>query len=198
LDVQQLKAGFPRIVSGFAVGFLVGGLVGAPLLSLFGSTYHLMLVAAGAQVAFVVLIAVADRHFGDRLRHAETRSPGLPKPSLRWILSTQFVVLLIAYQFLSAAGTYMIEFLLFDRASARYPGTSDLASFLSKYTAVLNVVDILFLALLAGALLRRYGLRLGISANPAVVALLAAAMLVAALLSPTAPLSLFVLLAPAP
>src|SRR5262249_22219036 len=66
-----------------------------------------------------------------------------------------------------------------------------------KYTAVLNVVDILFLALLAGALLRRYGLRLGISANPAVVALLAAAMLVAAIVSGSAALSVFVLVAAA-
>src|SRR5262249_24675494 len=64
LDVQQLKAGFPRIVSGFAVGFLVGGLVGAPLLSLFGSTYHLMLVASRAPGGVVVLLAVPDTRVG--------------------------------------------------------------------------------------------------------------------------------------
>ncbi|HEU0304205.1 MAG TPA: hypothetical protein VFR32_06460, partial [Gaiellaceae bacterium] len=32
LDVRQMKELFPRVVSGFAVGFLLGGLLGVPLL----------------------------------------------------------------------------------------------------------------------------------------------------------------------
>jgi ATP/ADP translocase len=118
---------------------------------------------------------------------------GLPRPPRRRLLSSRFVLLLIGYQVLSAAGTYMVEFLLFDRAASRYHDTASLASFLSKFTAVLNLVDIVFLALLAGALLRRFGLRLGIAANPALVAALGAAMLVAATVSGSGALALFVL-----
>ena len=66
-------------------------------------------------------------------------------------------------------GSQVVDFLLFDRAAARYSG-DDLTPFLSGYTAVLNIVDILFLAIVAGPLLRRFGLRLGLVLNPAVVA----------------------------
>ena len=67
---------------------------------------------------------------------------------------------------------YLIEYVLFDRAAARYDDAASLTRFLSTYTALLNLVDILFLVLLAGVLLRRFGLRLGIAANPALVTLL--------------------------
>ncbi len=74
LDVQQIKSGFPRIVSGFAIGFLAGGLAGRPLLALLGSPDHLLLVAAGAQAGFLALLAVTGSLFADRLAHAETAS----------------------------------------------------------------------------------------------------------------------------
>ena len=77
--------------------------------------------------------------------------------------------LLLAYQVLSAMGSQVVDFLFFDRAAARYSG-DDLTRFLAAYTAVLNLVDILFLAVLAGPLMRRFGLRLGLVLNPAVVA----------------------------
>ena len=85
------------------------------------------------------------------------------------MLATRFALLLIGYQVIAAAGTYLIEFVLFDRAAARYDDAASLTRFLSTYTALLNLVDILFLVLLAGVLLRRFGLRLGIAANPALV-----------------------------
>ena len=150
LDVQEIKSGFPRIVLGFAIGFLAGGLAGRPLLALLGSPDHLLLVAAAAQAAFVALLAVAGTRFADRLAHAETAPIGLPRPPLRRLLATRFALLLIGYQVIAAAGTYLIEFVLFDRAAARYDDAASLTRFLSTYTALLNLVDILFLVLLAG------------------------------------------------
>ena len=43
LDVREMKELFPRVVSGFAVGFLLGGLLAIPLLALLGSTQQLLL-----------------------------------------------------------------------------------------------------------------------------------------------------------
>ncbi len=195
--MQEIKSGFPRIVLGFAIGFLAGGLAGRPLLALLGSPDHLLLVAAAAQAAFVALLAVAGTRFADRLAHAETAPIGLPRPPLRRVLATRFALLLIGYQVIAAAGTYLIEFVLFDRAAARYDDAASLTRFLSTYTALLNLVDILFLVLLAGVLLRRFGLRLGIAANPALVTLLGVAMLVSAIVSGGGALALFVLVAAA-
>ena len=75
---------------------------------------------------------------------------------------------------------------------AHYSG-DDLTRFLSAYTAVLNLVDILFLALLAGPLMRRFGLRLGLVLNPAVVAAVLAVMAVVAAGPGAAAFGLFVL-----
>ena len=79
---------------------------------------------------------------------------------------------------LSALASQLADYLVMDRAVARYPAAEDLAVFVSAYTAVMNVVILVFLLGIAGALLRRFGLRLGIGANPVVVTMLAVAMIV--------------------
>ncbi len=66
----------------------------------------------------------------------------------------------------------------FTGAVAQFPDADDLARFLGGYTAVMNVVSIAFLVLLAGPLMRRYGLRLGVSANPVVLLVMSVVMLV--------------------
>ena len=91
-------------------------------------------------------------------------------------------------------GSWLVDYLLFNRANAHYSG-DDLTRFLSWYTAVLNLADILFLALLAGPLLRRFGLRLGLVLNPAVVAALLAVMAVVVAGPGAAAYGLFVLAA---
>jgi hypothetical protein len=161
LDVQQIRIHFPRIVSGFAVGFIAGGLVAMPLLRLPGGTNGLFLIAAIAQVAFVMLLTVTAGRFAERLGQVERAPHGLPRPPLHRLLSSRFVLLLMAYQVLSAAGTYMAEYILFDRAAARFASADSLAQFLSRFTIALNAVSLAFLALLAAPLLRRFGLRSG-------------------------------------
>lgn len=197
LDLQQIKRNFPRVVAGFTAGFLVGGLVGTRLLSVLGDIDRLLLIAVGAQVAFLLLLGVGAARFADQLGHVERSVLAVPRPPLRRLLSTRFVLVIIAYQVLSAAGTQLVEYLVFDRAAARYHNATDLADFLSKYTVVLNLIDMLFLALVAGLLLRSFGLRLGIAANPVLVTALVAAMLLSAGVWGEASLALFVLVATA-
>ena len=197
LDLQQMKVDFPHIVFGFAVGFLVGGLVAMPLLRLPAGTNGLLLIAAIAQVAFVVLLAMTAGRFAERLGHVESAPHGLPRPPIQRLLSSRFVLLLMAYQVLSAAGTYMAEYILFDRAAARFGSAESLAQFLSRFTIALNAVSLVFLGLLAAPLLRRFGLRLGIVANPAVVLVFAVAMLVSATSAGPESLVLFALVASA-
>jgi hypothetical protein len=179
LDVRQMKERFPRIVSGFAVGFLVGGLLGIPLLMLLGSTEHLLVAATAAQVVFLGLLLATERRFPEVRTAATKNGPAVARPPLRTLFATGLILLLLVYQVLSAMGSFVVDFLLFDRASAQYSG-DDLTRFLSGYTAVLNLADIVFLALLAGPLMRRFGLRLGLLLNPAVDAALLALMAVVA------------------
>jgi len=194
LDVRQMKERFPRVVGGFSVGFLLGGLLGIPLLDLLGSTENLLLGATAAQLAFVGLLLKTERRFPE-VRLAPLEAPhGAGRPPARTLFASGLVLLLLVYQVLSAMGSWLLDYLLFNRASAQYSG-DELTRFLSAYTAVLNLVAILFLALLAGPLLRRFGLRVGLVLNPAVVVALLAVMAVVVAGPGAAAYGLFVLTA---
>jgi hypothetical protein len=176
LDVRQLKEKFPRIVTGFSLGFLLGGLLGIPLLALFGSTEDLLLATTAAQLAFVGLLLATERRFPEvRTAPVQAGAPEVARPSARVLFASGLVLLLLVYQALSAMGSQLLDFILFNRAQAQYSG-DDLTRFLSGFTALLNLADILFLALLAGPLMRRFGLRLGLVLNPVVIAGLLAVM----------------------
>ena len=194
LDVRQMKERFPRVVGGFSVGFLLGGLLAIPLLALLGSTEDLLLGTTVAQLAFLGLLLVTERRFPEVRSAPIATSQDTARPSARALFASGLVLLLLVYQVLSAMGSWLVDYLLFNRASAQYSG-DDLTRFLSGYTAVLNLVDILFLALLAGPLLRRFGLRLGLVLNPAVVAALLAVMAVVVAGPGAAAYGLFVLAA---
>lgn len=195
LDVRQMKALFPRIVSGFSVGFLFGGLLGIPLLDLLGSTENLLLATTAAQLAFLGLLVLTERRFPE-MRTAPTGEEvaAAPRLPLRLLFASGLTLLLLEYQVLSAMGSQVLDFLLFDRASAQYSG-AELTRFLSAYTAVLNLVNIVFLALVAGPLLRRFGLRLGLVLNPAVVTAVLVLMTAVAAGPGAAAYALFVLAA---
>lgn len=195
LDVREIKVLFPRIVLGFAVGFLVGGLVGIPLLALLGSTRNLLLATTAFELVFLGLLLLTWRRHPVALSQHDTNEPASrPRLPLRQLVTQPFVLLVFAYQVLSAMGTQVVDFLFFDRASHRYTG-DDMTRFLAQYTVVVNLVDILFLALLAGFLLQRLGVRFGLVANPAVVTVLLGAMVVPLTLVGGGSLGLFTLAA---
>lgn len=177
LDVRQMKERFPRVVGGFSVGFLLGGLLAIPLLALLGSTENLLLGTTVAQLAFLGLLLETERRFPELRSAPIETSQETVRPTARTSFASGLVLLILIYQVLSAMGSWLVDYLFFNRANAHYSG-DDLTQFLSWYTAVLNLADILFLALLAGPLLRRFGLRLGLVLNPAVVAALLAVMAV--------------------
>ena len=195
LDVREIKVQFPRIVLGFAVGFLAGGLVGIPLLALLDSTRNLLLATTAFELVFLGLLLLTWRRHPAALSQHDAGEPtSEPRPPLRRLLTQPFVMLVFGYQVLSAMGTQVIDFLFFDRASHRYAG-DDMTRFLAKYTVVLNLVDIVFLALLAGFLLQRLGVSFGLAANPMFVTAIVAAMLVPLALVGGGSLGLFTLAA---
>ena len=193
LDLQQIKRYFPRIVAGFVVGFMIGGFAAVPLLDVVGEPEHLVVVSAASCAMFTVLVAITARRRPAELTLVDQPADGHPKRSMRSLLATRLVVLVFAYQLLSAMGSQVLDFLVFDRAAARYTDASELTRFVALYTGVINAVDIAFLLLLAAWLLTRFGLRLGLVANPAVVTVLTIAMLVATLGPGASSLLLFTL-----
>ena len=196
LDIQGIKASFPRIMAGFPLGAVAGGLAAGALVSALGQVEDLLLVTAAAQGAFLALLVLTGRRFAATLSSGAASATSAPPRSPPHAAAARaLVVAIFAYQVLSAVGSQLADFLVFDRAAARYGDGEELARFIARYTTVMNIVSIAFLVLAAGVLLRRFGLRFGLLANPAVLTMFAVAMVVATVAGGSGSLALFAVVA---
>jgi hypothetical protein len=171
LDVRQMKAHFPRIAAGFSVGFAVGGLSAAAVVPVLGGPENLLVLDVVAALAMLGLVLETARRHPAELRAAPapraTARPDLPSATgVRELLTHRLVVLIFAYQVLSAAVTQLLDYMVWERAAVRYPDPSDLAQFQGFFGAVINVVSVVFVVALAGWLLTRFGIGLGLVVNP--------------------------------
>ncbi|MGI9624009.1 MAG: hypothetical protein ACR2PK_14325 [Acidimicrobiales bacterium] len=177
LDVQQIKRVFPRIVAGFVGGFMIGGFVSPWLIAVLGRPEHLTAIAAlvtGAMAALMLVVAPAIPVALAEQDDADRPSDSSPHLSLRQLIVIPLVGAVLAYQLLSAMGTQLIEYLVYDRAAVRYSDADELANFMADFTVVVNLTDLLVLLFLAGFLMSRFGLRFGVGANPVIVSALVA------------------------
>lgn len=174
-DLREMKEHFPRIVLGFPVGFLVSGAVGDALIGLLGGVTRLLPFAAVSSVALAALIGVASRRFPAELGTppqpigAGAAGTGAAPVPVRRLLANRYVALLLGYQMLSQLGTQLVDFLMFERSAARFDTEDALGRFIARYTVGLNLLDLVFLLLVAGVLITRFGMRIGLTANPFVV-----------------------------
>ncbi len=178
LDVRALKASYGRVVAGFALGSVAGGLSGAPLLGVLGATQGLLVAATVAVVALLVLVEATRLRYPAELSVVERPEPSMARPNLRTLAANRYVLLIVAFQMLSAVESQWLDFHVFASAADRYDSSEALARFVSGFSAVAYGVDILFLVVLAGWLLRRFGLRVGLTANAVGVLVLVVAVII--------------------
>ena len=179
LDVRTLKALYARVVAGFALGVVVGGLAGPILLEALGDTADLLGAASAAAALLFALVVLALKRHPAELSAVERDEGGHERPTLRALSRNRFVMLVVAFQMLSAVESQWLDFLVYDRAAQRYEASDELARFVSQFAAIAYGTDILFLLLVAGFLLRRCGLRYGLTANSLGVLTVVAAVIVA-------------------
>ena len=89
------------------------------------------------------------------------------------------VRLILTYQLLSAAVTLLLDYMVWERAAARFPDPIALAQFQGLFGAVMNFVSVLFVVTLGGWALTRFGIGFGLAANPLGVLVLLCATTVA-------------------
>ncbi len=179
LDVRELKASFPRISAGFPIGFALGGLAAAGLVRPLGGPVHLLGLDLAAALLMLGLVVATARSHPDELRsRPPERRPVEPatdrRSQARSFLANRLVVLVLAYQVLSAVVTQLIDFMVWERAAARFPDPSSLAQFQGLFGAVINVVSVAFVLVLGGWLITRFGVGFGLAANPVGVLVLLA------------------------
>ena len=120
-------------MSGFVVGFLIAGLLGPPLLALLSATERLLGVACAFALAQLGLVLATRQRFAAQLALTDV-ADAVPITPMRTLMSRPLVKLLLAYQVLSMLGTQLVDFLVFDRAAARYATSNELARFTSVFT----------------------------------------------------------------
>ena len=195
LDVRSLKALYARVVAGFALGFVAGGLAGPPLLSLVGGAENLLVAAAAAAGLFFALVVMTRRTYPDELARIERPEVGAEPPTLRSLTPQP---LRRAHHRVPDAvcGGEPVARLPRARPARRSATTTsnELARFLSQFSAIAYGADILFLLVLAGLLLRRFGLRYGLTANPIGVLTVIGAIIVATTVAGSGATLVFVLI----
>jgi hypothetical protein len=174
LDVRQMKAHFPRIAAGFSVGFGLGGLAAALLVSPLGGPRNLLAVDVLAAGLMLVLVVATSRRFPAELLDRPVRSDqGVPSPATairpstwRSLLANRMVALILSYQLLSAAVTLLLDYMVWERAADHFADPIALTQFQGLFGAVMNFVSVLFVVTLGGWLLTRFGIGFGLAANP--------------------------------
>ena len=122
--------------------------------------------AAAAAGLFLALVVVTRRRYPAELSVIEHATPSAERPTLRALARNRYVMLIVAFQMLSAVESQWLDFHVLDRARRSATTSSDaLARFVSQFSAIAYGTDILFLLVVAGLLLRRFGLRYGLTAN---------------------------------
>jgi hypothetical protein len=183
------------VVAGFPLGFIVAGLVATIAIPALHGSKHLLLLSAAACFALVAAFLRTAQAFpllqktppklnaNSRPTWGTSGTSSASGPqkghSIRSILSNRFVRTLLGYQTAVFAQSQLVEFLIFERAAQRYKSANKLASFVSRFQAIMKTATLLFVLLIAGFLFRRFGMRYGTRIAPALVtALLICALII--------------------
>jgi hypothetical protein len=173
LDVRAMKQSFARIVAGFSLGFVVGGLATAALIGPLGGPVDLLLLDAAIGGIYLWTAVATGRRFPAELRvRPEPRSHTATAAELPPARRQPLFVMIFGYQLLAAAVTQLLDYVVWERAAYHFPDPSDLARFQGLYGTLINVIALAFVFLAAGRLLVRFGEQGGLSANPLVMVLL--------------------------
>lgn len=166
-DARRLKQVFPLFVGGEIGGLIIGGVTSTFFADLLGSTENTLLVAGASMVLYSVLAVVTvRRHRAELTLGGTTGRTGRERPKLGRLLRKRYVVLVLLYQILSAVGTQLAYYLCLEQAETVYTTPEALTNLFGTLMAAATGLTLLFVVLLSGRLLTRFGIGLGLAGNP--------------------------------
>ena len=158
-DSRQARRLFGLIGAGASLGAMAAGLLARFLVEPAGGTVNLLLVLAALILGAAGIVAVSNT----RLRRTSqgrraTRAAHPFRESVRQIGSVPYLRLLAALVFLVAVSTQWTAFQLSLAADARLGGDADaLTEFFGTFNFAMGAITFAIQLLLAGPLLRRFG-----------------------------------------
>ena len=179
-DARTLRRVYPKTTGGDVAGVVLSGLLVSPLSTALGSIESLLLVGSIALVFALVLV----RRVGRYVAHAPPAHHGRDSTRKRKrpvvaIVSRRYAALVFLYQLATSAVTLIVQYIVYSEARVFFPAEAELSWFLGLVKAGTTGVSFVFLVFVAGQLLHRFGMPLGLAGGPLVVS----ALTVIALLS---------------
>ena len=166
VDIRQGKRLFPIATTGDVLAFSLGGFVILRSVETLGTANLLWIGAAGFGGAVAALLYTLSNRSTEA--EGQRRDRRGPKPEgVSW--SSRYLRLMMGYFVLSAVVFIFLDNAFNDVAQRRFEGAATLARFFATYSAVAAVVNFFFRSLVAGRLVRRFGLIAGLIILPAVV-----------------------------
>lgn len=196
-DLRRMKRLYPLVMAVQVLGVILGGAAVGPLASLLGGTANLLPVAGAGMVAALAFVRLAARRFPEELSRAPSAGTGASRNSpvsAAQLLRRPYPLLILAYLILVETGSNLVNFLFVAQIGARFAVQGDLTAFFGTFMAGTMLLTLVFLALLSGRLLARFGIGFGLTANPAAVGTVLCAAVLAGILPGALPAVFFLVL----
>jgi ATP/ADP translocase/HEAT repeat protein len=184
LNVRQAKRLLGVIGSGEVISGIIGGFSTPLLVNAIGTANLLFISASGLLLSIVILRIIGKEHrkiFDEMESKNEienTKNKG--RSDLLSLFKNRYTALLLFMPVFSILSLYLLDNSFNSLAQLRYPNTNELAAFFGLFSAIINLLIFMGKTFLAGPLLARYGIRVGLLSHPIVVFIGAAAFVAAA------------------
>ena len=165
LTLRQSKRLFGPIGAGQWVaivltGFLIPGIVRAI------GTVNLLLVGAAGFAGALALLVVITVRYRQALDMVEEPGVVTRKEPPGAFLRNPYILLMFGLTIASWLSFFFVDNIFFNRISARFPDPADLSAFMGLYLAALGIFTLFNNTFLAGLIVNRLGMRVGLFVLP--------------------------------
>ncbi|OQX01597.1 MAG: hypothetical protein BWK80_59665 [Desulfobacteraceae bacterium IS3] len=168
--LRQSKRLFSLIGAGETVGGIIAGFAGSVLVKFIG-TGNLLVISVAAVLCCMVLLGYITRIFAGQIESPEEDDKEEEEDrSLSELLKSRYLRLVFCCASLSIFAYYFLDYLFYNQVESRFPNEDETAHFLGMFLGILRTLTLLCNGFLAGRLINRYGLTVGLLVFPTILA----------------------------
>ena len=166
MNLRQSKRLYGLVGSGMWVAIVLTGFLVAPIVRAVG-TVNLLLISAVGFSAALVLLFVIVRSYSGALNVAETGGAiETESRSLGAYLRSPYIALMFGLTIAAWLSFYFVDNIFYNRISAQFPDQAALSAFMGLYLAGLGIFTLFNNLFLAGFIVNRFGVRVGLFVLP--------------------------------
>lgn len=182
MTLRQGKRLFGFVSAGEPVAIILCGLTTPALLKFLRPEELFLFSALGAGIGIFLILVITGR-FEPAGGHEEEGEEGEEDAGAAvgeepWY-KNNYVLVMVFTLIISQLCYFFIDNAFYMEANERYPEEADLGAFLGLYSAVMGTISLVCSVLLAGPIVRRFGVRGGLLTLPLLLALGAGATVIA-------------------